>query len=107
MRVAVVGGGPAGAMLAFHLARDGAQVTVFDHSHPREKPCGGGFTPRALDLLPEAPAHDPLPVRHVRSCRFDSNPNTEPSRMNESASSTVTVHVAGLGAPLLALTWDH
>jgi geranylgeranyl diphosphate/geranylgeranyl-bacteriochlorophyllide a reductase len=68
----VVGGGPAGAMLAFHLARDGAEVTVFDHSHPREKPCGGGFTPRALDLLPEAPADDPLPVRHVRSCRFDS-----------------------------------
>ena len=72
MRAAVVGGGPAGAMLAFHLARDGAQVTLFDHSHPREKPCGGGFTPRALDLLPPAPDDDPLPVRLVRSCRFDS-----------------------------------
>ena len=72
MRAAVVGGGPAGAMLAFHLARDGAQVTLFDHSHPREKPCGGGFTPRALDLLPPAPDDDPLPVRQVRSCRFDS-----------------------------------
>jgi flavin-dependent dehydrogenase len=72
MRVAVVGGGPAGALLAFHLARDGAQVILFDHSHPREKPCGGCFTPRALDLLPPAPDDDPLPVRHVHTCRFDS-----------------------------------
>jgi flavin-dependent dehydrogenase len=67
-----VGGGPAGALLAFHLARDGTAVTLFDHSHPREKPCGGGFTPRALDLLPPAPAGDPLPVRRVHACRFDS-----------------------------------
>ncbi|HVR70309.1 MAG TPA: NAD(P)/FAD-dependent oxidoreductase [Vicinamibacteria bacterium] len=72
MKAAVVGGGPAGALLSFHLARDGAAVTLYDHSHPREKPCGGAFTPRALDLLPEAPADDPLPVRRVHGCRFDS-----------------------------------
>jgi flavin-dependent dehydrogenase len=70
--VAVVGGGPAGALLALHLAKDGAVVTLFDHSHPREKPCGGGFTPRALDLLPAEPAGDPLPLRRVHACRFDS-----------------------------------
>jgi flavin-dependent dehydrogenase len=68
----VVGGGPAGALLAFHLARDGAAVTLFDHSHPREKPCGGAFTPRALALLPKAPAGDPPPLRQVHACRFDS-----------------------------------
>ena len=72
MNVAVVGGGPAGALLAFHLARDGASVTVFDASHPREKPCGGGVTAKALALLPEAPADDPLPGRRVQSCRFES-----------------------------------
>ena len=72
MNVAVVGGGPAGALLAWRLAKDGAAVTVFDHSHPREKPCGGGFTARALALLPAAPADDPLPLRPVDRCRFES-----------------------------------
>ena len=72
MNVAVVGAGPAGALLAFHLARDGASVTVFDASHPREKPCGGGVTAKALALLPGAPANDPLPGRRVASCRFES-----------------------------------
>lgn len=72
MKVAVVGAGPAGALAAATLARDGAQVVVFDASHPREKPCGGGLTAKALRLLPSAPADDPLPVRLVDRCRFDS-----------------------------------
>jgi flavin-dependent dehydrogenase len=72
MNVAVVGAGPAGALLAFHLARDGAAVTLFDASHPREKPCGGGVTAKALALLPEAPADDPLPGRREMACRFES-----------------------------------
>ncbi len=72
MNVAIVGAGPGGALAALHLARDGARVTVFDHSHPREKPCGGGLTAKALALLPQAPADDPLPVRWISRCRFDS-----------------------------------
>lgn len=72
MRVAVVGAGPAGALLAHQLAADGAAVTVFDASHPREKPCGGGVTPKALALLPPAPREDPLPARSVDHCRFES-----------------------------------
>jgi flavin-dependent dehydrogenase len=72
MNVAVVGAGPAGALAAWRFARDGARVAVFDASHPREKPCGGGLTAKALRLLPPAPAGDPLPVRLVDRCRFDS-----------------------------------
>src|SRR5262249_5780918 len=72
VKIGVVGGGPGGALAAFHLAQGGADVTVFDASHPREKPCGGGLTARALALLPPAPVGDPLPARFVRSCRFDS-----------------------------------
>jgi len=72
MNVAVVGGGPAGALLAWHLAHDGATVTVFDDSHPREKPCGGGLTGRALALLPPAPADDPLPAREIGECQLQS-----------------------------------
>jgi geranylgeranyl reductase family protein len=51
MRIAIIGAGPAGAMAAVSLARAGASVTVFDPSHPREKPCGGGLTSRALALV--------------------------------------------------------
>jgi len=72
MKVAVVGAGPAGSLLAFHLAKDGANVTVFDASHPREKPCGGGVTGKALALLPTAPADDPLPARWMDTCDFES-----------------------------------
>ena len=72
MNVGVVGAGPAGSLLAWRLARDGAAVTVYDASHPREKPCGGGLTAKALTLLPDAPPDDPLPARLVHACRFES-----------------------------------
>jgi flavin-dependent dehydrogenase len=72
MRVGIVGAGPAGSLLAARLAPSGADVTLFDASHPREKPCGGGLTRKALRLLPPAPADDPLPARLVHGCRFES-----------------------------------
>jgi geranylgeranyl reductase family protein len=49
--VAIVGAGPAGAAAAARLAAGGARVALMDGSHPREKPCGGGVTGRALSLL--------------------------------------------------------
>src|SRR6187551_437441 len=72
MRVSILGAGPAGAMAAVRLARAGGSVTLFDPSHPREKPCGGGLTGKALALLPTGPAHDALPARRVQTCRFDT-----------------------------------
>jgi geranylgeranyl diphosphate/geranylgeranyl-bacteriochlorophyllide a reductase len=72
VRIAVVGAGPAGSLFAYHAASDGGDVTVFDASHPREKPCGGGLTAKALGLLPASPADDPLPARLVEACRFES-----------------------------------
>lgn len=48
---AVIGAGPAGCTAAHGLARRGARVALIDGSHPREKPCGGGVTSRALELL--------------------------------------------------------
>jgi geranylgeranyl diphosphate/geranylgeranyl-bacteriochlorophyllide a reductase len=72
VRVAVVGAGPAGSFLARRLALDGASTTIFDGSHPREKPCGGGVTPRALALLPHSDTADPLLARMVTSCALES-----------------------------------
>jgi geranylgeranyl reductase family protein len=49
----VVGAGPAGSTSAFRLARAGARVLLTDKARfPRDKPCGGGLTVRALRLLP-------------------------------------------------------
>ena len=50
----IVGAGPAGSWTAHQLARAGARVAVLDGSHPREKPCGGGVTGRALELVGRA-----------------------------------------------------
>ncbi|RLC84881.1 MAG: hypothetical protein DRI79_12220 [Chloroflexi bacterium] len=48
----VVGAGPAGSAAAYRLAQIGAEVWLVDRDHfPRDKPCGGGLTPRALGLL--------------------------------------------------------
>jgi geranylgeranyl reductase family protein len=51
--VAVVGAGPAGALAAHALATRGASVVLLDRARfPRDKPCGGGLTQRAVRLLP-------------------------------------------------------
>ena len=49
----VVGAGPAGSAAAIHLARGGAHVLLVDRARfPRDKPCGGGVTGRALKQAP-------------------------------------------------------
>ena len=49
----VVGAGPAGSATAIRLARDGARVLLADRARfPRDKPCGGGLTGRAVRELP-------------------------------------------------------
>jgi geranylgeranyl reductase family protein len=51
--VLVVGAGPAGSATAIHLARAGASVLLADRARfPRDKPCGGGLTGRALRHTP-------------------------------------------------------
>jgi geranylgeranyl reductase family protein len=61
--VLVVGAGPAGSATAIHLARAGATVLLVDKARfPRDKPCGGGLTGRALRHLPCAV--DPV-VEHL------------------------------------------
>lgn len=52
--IAVIGGGPAGAATAIRAAREGARVVVFEKgAHGRDKVCGDGLTPRAVEALDE------------------------------------------------------
>lgn len=48
----IVGGGPSGAYCATELARKGIYATILDHSHPKEKPCGGGISSVDLSKFP-------------------------------------------------------
>ena len=64
----VVGAGPAGSSAAIHLARAGARVLLADRARfPRDKPCGGGLTGRALKRIPV----DPSPVVERDVDRFE------------------------------------
>src|SRR5947209_6667617 len=75
--VAIVGAGPAGCWAACGLARRGARVTLIDGSHPREKPCGGGVTGRALALVSGAIDERRLALCAIHTARFvDSVRNT-------------------------------
>jgi geranylgeranyl reductase family protein len=50
--VLVIGAGPAGCAAAHHLAGRGLSVRLLDKaSFPRDKTCGDGLTPRALQAL--------------------------------------------------------
>jgi geranylgeranyl reductase family protein len=89
--VAVVGAGPAGSLAAATMARRGARVVLLDPSHPREKPCGGGITGRALDLVvAHAGVEAPGAVR-IRTARF----------VDAATGASASVELTGHGRPPL------
>lgn len=64
MRIAVVGGGPAGGSAALALARAGAEVDLYVPERPGEKPCGGAVPEH---VLPRLAGFDPQPLPAVVS----------------------------------------
>jgi geranylgeranyl reductase family protein len=90
--IAIVGAGPAGASAAYRLARGGARVALLDDSHPREKPCGGGLTGRALRLVQPALGTDAVPSVRIGGASFAHHART----------ARVTVD-DGRGAPALVV----
>jgi geranylgeranyl reductase family protein len=71
--VAIVGAGPAGCRAAWRLARAGARVAIFDGSHPREKPCGGGITARALEIVSDAIDRNRMDPALIRGASFENH----------------------------------
>src|ERR1700676_5386238 len=65
-RVAVLGGGPAGAFAAERLASAGVETVVFDEKLAWEKPCGGGLTYKAYSQYPFLSQND-TPKKIIRS----------------------------------------
>ena len=52
--IAVIGAGPAGSAAAWFLAKGGLRVALLDKfDFPRDKTCGDGLTPRAIQILAE------------------------------------------------------
>ncbi len=62
-------------------------MTLVDGSHPREKPCGGGVTGRALAIVSAAIGDPPIAARVIRSARFT----------NSQAGTSATVSLTALG----------
>src|SRR5215469_14888392 len=70
--IAVVGGGPAGAMCGEHLARSGYRVSIFDEHLAWEKPCGGGLTHKAIRAYPFL-LNGPHPKKLIRTVELISS----------------------------------
>ncbi len=68
-RVAVLGGGPAGAMAAAGLAEAGVRVVLLDEKLAWEKPCGGGITYKAYRQYPFL-LENPVPKKQVYEARL-------------------------------------
>jgi flavin-dependent dehydrogenase len=70
-RVAVLGGGPAGAFTAERLAAAGLDAVVLDEKLAWEKPCGGGITFKAYHQYPFLKEND-TPKMAVRESRISA-----------------------------------
>ena len=71
-RIAIVGGGPAGALCGERLATAGFRVTIFDERLAWEKPCGGGLTHKAIEAYPFL-LDAPCPKKIVRTAELISS----------------------------------
>ncbi len=70
--IAIVGGGPAGALCGERLAGAGFQVTIFDERLAWEKPCGGGLTYKAIEEYPFL-LDSPHPKKIIRTAELISS----------------------------------
>ena len=70
--IAIVGGGPSGAMCGEQLARAGNKVTIFDEHLAWEKPCGGGLTNKAIECFPFL-LDNPYPKKLIREIELISS----------------------------------
>ena len=78
-RVAVLGGGPAGAFAAEQLASAGLSVVVLDEKLAWEKPCGGGLTYKAYQQYPFLIDND-TPKKLIHDTTLSAPKKSKPQR---------------------------
>src|ERR1700732_2427418 len=71
-QIAIIGGGPSGAMCGEQLALAGHDVSIFDEHLAWEKPCGGGLTHKAIECFPFL-LDNPYPKKLVSSIELISS----------------------------------
>ena len=70
--IAIVGGGPAGAMCGERLASSGYAVTIYDEHLAWEKPCGGGLTHKAIKAYQDALKETISDEDKIRATKFSA-----------------------------------
>ncbi len=78
--IAIVGGGPSGAMCGEQLARAGHRVSILDEHLAWEKPCGGGLTHKAIVSYPFL-LDNPHPKKLIHSIELISS-NDQRARLD-------------------------
>jgi len=101
--VVVVGGGPAGAAVAIHVARWGHAVLLLDRAaFPRRKACGEGLFPRGVAALQDLGVLSALqPTASLQALRFHAGGATAGARLGSPARPALGVSRAVLDCALL------
>jgi geranylgeranyl reductase family protein len=90
--VIVAGTGPAGSTAALCLARAGVKVLVLERDPlPRQKPCGGGISTRALTRFPWLPAALERIPSHAVSSLYLEGPSGAVFRMRSNGPAVVLI----------------
>jgi flavin-dependent dehydrogenase len=107
LRVVVVGAGPAGATAARALARAGVTVTLLDRSNfPRNKPCGGAISMRALARFPYLEsALDRIPTHRLSRLHLEG-PGGESAVIESDAPAVLMIRRVEFDAELVRLAVD-
>ena len=102
--VIVVGGGPAGATAARTLAEAGKRVVLLDRARfPRNKPCGGAISIRALTRFPYLDAAlERIPTRRLSRLYLEA-PSGEGLTLTSHAPAALMIRRLEFDAMLLAL----
>jgi geranylgeranyl reductase family protein len=105
--VLVVGGGPAGATAARFLALNGARVRLLDRSvFPRNKPCGGGISSRALKRFPYLVPHLDRIATHYVSRLHLEGPDGDSATVESDEPAALMIRRVEFDALLLSLAVD-
>jgi flavin-dependent dehydrogenase len=103
----IVGGGPAGATAARTLAGAGVTVRVLDRSNfPRNKPCGGGISLRALKRFPYLEAALGRIATHTVSRLFLEGPQGESTTIDAGEAAALMIRRVEFDHLLLSLAQE-